>query len=507
MQGQKLSVRQRMINMMYLVLLAILAINVSVEVLKAFYKTEVSLKEMGKTIDTKNATILGNFTQLMKTQPENTRRWNDLAIQGKSLQDDFIAYVEGIKKEIEKESGGRITDEKGNATELRRGDNTDVSSNLMINMGKAKELRARLDATKKQMLALLPEEDRKYISPALYALDEKESTWEVGTFDNVPAAAVITTLTKIQNDCRILYSDILNTLYQKTTGELKPVDRLQAMVMPRKSNVLAGEPFEADIFLAAYDSKQTSQFIVDGKEFTPSEGMVNYKVPTHAQGNFTLSGMIRVKEKDGMKDYPFSTSYNVYNGFASVAADKLNVFFLGLDNPVTISVPGYPTDKVKVSISNGQIMRIRDNKYNVKPTVPGPAKITVSAQDDKGNWKSFGVFDYVVKRIPAPPATLGSLPQGLYSKGKLATQGRLVCNLGPEFIMGSISFRVLEYKCYVINRGILSSPYKVKGADYGNDVKNAIMSTRSGDMVVFTDIIVTGPSGDAKLGDITYRVQ
>src|SRR5690606_34186319 len=147
----------------------------------------------------------------------------------------------------------------------------DVSSNLMLNNGKGEELKKKVNKTREAFLKLLGEQDRNLISTNLIANDDKEKKWEVENFESVPVAAVVTNLTKMQNDCRMLYNDVLNLLYQKTSSKYKPIDMLRAMVVPKKSNILTGETFEADIFLAAYDSKETSEIVIGDKTFT-SEG-------------------------------------------------------------------------------------------------------------------------------------------------------------------------------------------------------------------------------------------
>ena len=124
----KLSIRQKMINMMYLVLLAILALNVSAEVLKAFYTMEVSLEKTGTNIDAKNNFILNSFSMLMKNQPEKTKQWNEKALEGKKITQDYVKYLEDLKRELEEVSGGRAIDDNGKTTEMKFSDNTDRKS-------------------------------------------------------------------------------------------------------------------------------------------------------------------------------------------------------------------------------------------------------------------------------------------------------------------------------------------------------------------------------------------
>lgn len=494
MATKKLSIRQKMINMMYLVLLAILALNVSAEVLKAFYTMEVSLEKTGENIDAKNKGVLNNFALLVKNQPDRAKEWNSRALKGEKIEREFGQYVESLKKEIEEISGGRETDEEGNTAELKFGDNTEKHANLMLNEGKAKELKDKINATRDKLLALVPFEDRKHIKTDMFTLDnDKGVLWENHTFEGVPVAAVMASLTKIQNDAKNTYADVLNVLYGKVGGDVQPIDRLFANIVPKSKSLMAGEGFEADIMLSAYDSRQATEIVIDGETYTNEGGTFKYKLPPAAQGEHTVKGVIKVRERDGVKEYPFNTTYKVFNGAAAVSADKMNIMYVGLKNPVSISVPGVPTDKIVATITNGRLNRVRDNQYEAVVNSSGDVYVNISERKDDGSLKSHGRHLFRAKDIPDPEASLGALKKTFYTKGALLAQNRLYAV--PKFDIGfaGVNFKVLSYEYMITVRGDLQGPFRVTGSAIPERVKTLIRQAKKGDNVIFKNIIVQGP--------------
>lgn len=503
----KLSIRQKMINMMYLVLLAILALNVSAEVLKAFYTMEVSLEKTGTNIDAKNNFILNSFSMLMKNQPEKTKQWNEKALEGKKITQDYVKYLEDLKRELEEVSGGRTIDDNGKTTEMKFSDNTEKPANLMLNKGKAKELKQKINETRDKLIALVPAEDRNKIKTDMFTLDEGNIKWENLTFEGVPVAAVMATITKLQNDGKNTYADVLNILYSKVGESIAPVDKLFANIVPKAKNIMVGEEFEADIMLSAYDSRQATEIVIDGKTYTNTDGKFNYKLPAGAQGEHTVKGIIKVKERDGVKEYPFNTTYNVFNGSAAVSADNMNVLYVGLENPISISVPGVPTDKVVATISNGTLRKDVDNRYTALVNTKGDVQINVSVRNDDGTVKPFGKYTFRAKNIPGASARLGSLKPAAETKTTLTTMNSLLAV--PDFDIGfrNMTYKVTSYSCLIRRRNDVIGPYTINGSLVTQEIKNQINTLKKGDLVVFANIKGKGPVGDIVMDDIVYTIR
>lgn len=503
----KLSLRQKMINMMYLVLLAILALNVSAEVLKAFYMMEVSMQKTGENIDAKNNYVLQSFAKLMGTQPERTKEWEAKAQQGRVLSDDFVKYIEQLKKELADESGGRKVDDAGKETELKNSDNTEKHANILLNKGKAAELKRRINEVRDRMIALVPQEDRKNIRTDLYTLDEGGKTWEVINFEGVPIAAVMATMTKLQNDCKNTYADVLNILYSKTGTAPVTIDVLEAHIIPKKPFVMAGDKFEADIFLAASDSKQAAEIVLDGQTYIAADGKFSYSKATVTQGEQTVKGMIKVKGRDGIKEYPFSTTYNVFSGFAAVSADAMKVLYMGLDNPISISVPGVPTDKVIASISSGSLAKVRDNKYIARVTSKGDVTINISVRNDDGSIKNFGQYVFKAKTPPPASAQLGGVKNSTESKGVILAQNTLFAVPAYDIGFAGVTYKVTSYNCLIRRKNDVIGPLQVTGNTITQGIKDQINTLKKDDVVIFTDIKGTGPLGAITMQGISYMIR
>lgn len=503
----KLSLRQKMINMMYLVLLAILALNVSAEVLKAFYMMEVSMRKTGENIDAKNNFVLQSFADLMKNQPERTKEWEAKAQQGRVLSEDFVKYIEQLKKELADESGGRVVDDAGKEAELKNSDNTEKHANILLNKGKAAELKRRINEVRDRLIALVPQEDRKNIRTDLYTLDENGKTWEVINFEGVPIAAVMATMTKLQNDCKNTYADVLNVLYSKTGNGPVTIDKLEAHIIPKKPFVMAGDKFEADIFLAASDSKQAAEIVLDGQTYSTPNGMFKYSKSTVTQGEQTVKGVIKVKGRDGLKEYPFSTTYNVFSGFAAVSADAMKVLYMGLENPISISVPGVPTDRVIATISNGSLAKVRDNQYIARVTARGTATINISVRNDDGSIKNFGQYVFKAKTPPAPSAQLGALKPSTESKGVILAQNALFAVPAYDIGFAGATYKVTSYSCLIRRKNDVIGPIQVSGSAVSQAIRDQINTLKKGDIIIFTDIKGTGPLGANTMPDISYTVR
>lgn len=503
----KLSLRQKMINMMYLVLLAILALNVSAEVLKAFYMMEVSMRKTGENIDAKNNFVLQSFADLMKNQPERTKEWEAKAQQGRVISEDFVKYIEQLKKELADESGGRVVDDSGKEAELKNSDNTEKHANILLNKGKAAELKRRINEARDRMIALVPQEDRKNIRTDLYTLDENGKTWEVINFEGVPIAAVMATMTKLQNDCKNTYADVLNVLYSKTGVGPVTIDVLEAHIVPKKPFVMAGDKFEADIFLAASDSKQAAEIVLDGQTYAAPNGMFNYSKQATTQGEQTVKGVIKVKGRDGLKEYPFSTTYNVFSGFAAVSADAMKVLYMGLENPISISVPGVPTDRVIATISNGSLAKVRDNQYIARVNAKGNVTINISVRNDDGSIKSFGQYVFRAKTPPPPSAQLGGLKPSTESKGVILAQNTLFAVPAYDIGFAGVSYKVTSYTCLIRRKNDFIGPISIIGSAVPQNIKDQINTLKKGDVIIFSEIKGRGPLGANTMPDISYTVR
>lgn len=504
MAGGKASPRQKMINMMYLVLTALLALNVSAEILKSFYLVEQSMDATGKNLDEKQALVMKAFNDAATKQGGRADSLYKIAVNVEKEVNGFVKYVEDLKTELTAE--GREEEGSDNAGQLKERSNMEKHANILINQKKGEELRNKINATNQKLLGFLDPKTRAEIKSLLVATNKDENhTWESELFEHSPLAAVVTLLTKIENDAKTTGSDIVSKLYAQISSDFKTVNTLEAKLFPKSDFVMSGEPFTADVLLSAYDNTQSFKVTINGKEYTSEAGKVAYTEPTSGNGVRKIKGQIEVQGRSGVEKYEFEREYTVFTGAASVSAEALNVFYIGLSNPITISVPGFSPDVVKASMTGGTLIPKGGNKYEVKVTQRGKATISVSVVQD-GKSKNMGGFDFKVLPIPKPEARWGTLEAGAYSSGSVKAQGMVNASLG-SFVYEGVKYTVTEYSFVKVPRRGEAQFAKNTGAIASPQIKSYVNSIKSGDKLIFSDIVATGPDGKRKLSPLVIDVQ
>lgn len=517
--GGKVSPRQKMINMMYLVLTAMLALNVSAEILKAFYLVEESMVKAGANIDAKNDDLMKAFAKQLKNQKEKTEPFYNKAQEAEKITKEFVQYVEDLKQQIITHDG-KIT----NPEDIREEDgqlvhksDIEIHAYMMISPEgpqKGKELKEKVNVTRDGLLNLLKpfkpleaEAQRIGGQTDLKAIDpEGPITWESELFEHSPQAAVVTLLTKIQNDAKNTCAEVLTALFSGITAEDVSFDMLVAKFIPDKSAVSLGEKFTADVILTAYDSKQQNKVVINGTEYQMENGVVKYEVTPNSAGDFKVEGFIEVNGKDGAKNYPFNTGYSVFKGEASISADKMNVLYIGLDNPITIAIPGKNPNDVKASLSGaGSLVNKGGGKYIAKVSKRGDVKIVVTVTED-GKSKTYSA-PFRVRSIPKPEARLGTLESGTHSSGAVKAQPGVYGTLGEGFAYEGVKYTIKSYLfVYSPKRG---DAVLVPGAGTAlpPQAKSILSRARSGDRIIIDNIEATGPDGKRNLSPLVITVR
>ncbi|HCS21192.1 MAG TPA: hypothetical protein DIW47_11645 [Bacteroidetes bacterium] len=512
MAGGKISPRQKMINMMYLVLTAMLALNVSAEILKAFYLVESSMVKAGANIDSKNADIMMAFQKQMKNQPEKTKPFYEKAKEAEKITKEFVTYVEDLKTKITT-NDGKITEPeeiRAKDGQLVNRDNIEQHAYLMIsNEGPKKglELKGRVNDTRDALLKLLApfkplanEAKRIGDQTDLRAIDPEGTakSWESELFEHSPQAAVVTLLTKIQNDAKNTEAEILTALFSGITADDMSFDMLVAKFIPDKSAVSLGEQFTADVILTAYDSKQTNKVVINGTEYQMENGVVKYTANPNSAGDFTVKGYIEVAGKDGVKPYEFESTYSVFKGEASISADKMNVLYIGLDNPITIAIPGKNPNDVKASISGaGSLINKGGGKYIARVTRRGDIKIVVTVTEN-GKSKTYQA-PFRVRSIPKPEAKLGTLESGTHSTGVIAAQPGVYGTLGEGFAYEGVKYSINSYLIVYSPRRGDAVMINGQGTALPPQAKSIMSRMKSGDRIIIDNIQATGPDGKRAL--------
>ncbi|MGL6021540.1 MAG: gliding motility protein GldM [Chitinophagaceae bacterium] len=504
--------RQKMINLMYLVLTAMLALNVSAEVLNAFEKLASSLDHSNRSVEEMNSITYKKFDAMVKTDPK-VLPLKEEADKIRHLSNEMFNYLEDVKQQIYTYSGGVGTvDVK---SEFGK-DNLDAASYILIEQdgGKqGKDLEQKLKDYRSNILNSVGEQGKIELEANMpLNLDVTNTSSDnigvnkefiVSYFYMTPTIAAIALIDKFQNDIRNTEAKAIDFLFKKIGQDVLVYDKIEPFVSATSNYVMQGETYEAQIGLAAFAEKSNPTITVDGNRVPVSGGIGTYRVTANGIGVHKLNIQIRYKKSNGAEEVTSKViEYSVgAPAGMSISADGLNLFYIGIDNPVTIAA-GTGDEKISASISQGSISRSGKGKYIVKVVEPGEAKVTVSVAGEKTT-----VFPFRVKNIPNPVCMVGDLESGSVPISKFKAQTGLLAVLQNfEF---DAYFTVEKFTVYFSGPGyedVLST--NNSGSTFTQDYYTKLSKAKSGTMINIMDIYVKGPDGKRrKLPAIAYNLR
>lgn len=423
-----------MINLMYLVLTALLALNVSAEVMNAFFTINKGINNSNAIVENTNQNILSSIqAQVEAYDNEQNKAILEKAKQVKVVSDEFVTYVEDLKTELFEAAGGPSDKDPSKPKRIK---DKDVTTRLLVGLqnepGQGYELKEKIEETRAKMLELVDNNPAvadqislKIDEEAVESSEQKD--WVMYNFMQMPVAAVFPILTKFQNDAKASATTVLNNyLNQLGVSEIK-FDLFQPAISARKGYVIRGEQYTADIFLSAYSSSagENTKIYVNGNQLPIEDGKASYETSTTSIGTKTYKVRIDVTNPltNETESYEKEFEYEVGERSVAVSADKMNVFYIGVDNPVSVSAAGISSNELNVTISGGEgtIRKVGSSNYLVnvkKPT--DECRINVTG----GGLRDSKVFR--VKRIPDPVARLGNQESGTIGNGTFKAQGGLI---------------------------------------------------------------------------------
>jgi gliding motility-associated protein GldM len=493
--------RQRMIGILYLVLLALLALNVPDSILDAFKNINNSLETSKSNVNTAVQQLFAAFENTkLKEEPARAKPIYDKAKKAQAIIGELDKYILSLKEEFVKQGGG-YDEEKG---DLVKRENEDISPNLMINEKKGTVLKDKINDTRAKLLALLTPEEQKMVSFSLEAKNPEKSvngkkSWEEINFGSgTPLTAAMTILTKIQTDAQNAESDVVKIILGKMDQAVVNLDKFAAVAVAPTSYLVQGQPYKAEVFLTASDSKSEPAISVNGSSLQIVDGKGVYSVPTNREGIFSWTGVIKVKQTDGsFKEYRTpQQSYQVARPSAVVSPDKMNVLYIGVNNPISVSAPGTPTDKVRVSMSGGSISSAGAGKYNVRVSSPGTARISVSAEVAPGKTQTLSSTEFRVKRIPDPIAKFAGKTGGSMATVALKAQNALFAKL-DNFDFDA-SFKVTKFTMILAKPRADAIVLSTSGGQLSSSMSSALNGIVPGTRVIFDNIVAVGPDGTSR---------
>ena len=399
------SPRQKMINLMYVVLMAMLALNVSTEVLNGFSVVEESLNRTTANATQENQAIYDDFAEQLKKNPQKVKQWFDRAQLVRQMSDSLYQLAADLKLAIVQEADGK----NGDVTNIRNREDLEAASQVMLAPGRGRggELYEAVNRFRERILTMVTDTLQQRVIASSLSTDPSPTAkamgknWQEYMFEDMPVAAAVTMLSKLQNDVRYAEGEVLHTLVSNIDVKDIRVNALNAFVIPNAQTVVRGDKFSAHIVMAAVDTTQAPQIFIGGREMDLPGGL--YETIASRTGDFTLEGYIQVRNgNDDLIKRDFSQKYSVVDPSATVSADLMNVLYAGYSNPLSISVPGVPVTKIQASMTGGTLQPVGPGRYIARPSTAGQDVTITVTSTNTGRAQQMGAFKFRVRRLPDP---------------------------------------------------------------------------------------------------------
>lgn len=530
MSSGKDTPRQKMIGMMYLVLTALLALNVSKDILDAFIVVNKGLETTNKNFTSRNEQLYTEFDLAKSVDPiKVTPNWKlaqDIKVKSASLTD----YIDKLQKELVAKTD-KVPQSEADTLQMANissKDNYDTPTNILIgetedgSTGVSRTLKNKLNDFKGMLVNCILPKDRKTIQLDINTEDpnsgENNENWELYHFFHRPVVASITILSKIKNDIKNAESLVVDYLLKQNDTETIKFDTIAAKVVPLSNYVLLGEEYKADVFLAAFSKTKKSEMLVGNynetnKSFTGNteeipvdRGLGHYTAKASKEGFASYSGVIKTKSATGEEMvFPFKSEYIVAKPSLTVAADKMNIVYLGLDNPISVSVPGVPNDRLTVVANNATLSKNGNGKYIMNNIRGQKVDVKVMATMEDGQKKDMGTMSFRVKRVPKPSPRIGEVKgEGLMSRDDFQRQKGIFANY--EDFDFEATCKITSYEMSVNTNGYINS-VSVKGNYITDEMHTIFKKLKKNEKVRFENIKAVGPDGQTvSLSPLTLKV-
>lgn len=525
--------RQLMITIMYLVLTALLALNVSAEIFNAFEMVDKGLRAANVSLDAAN----DGLPELIKSgakKKESLQKYADRVDPVRQLSKEGAAFINDIVNKLIDEGGNRngavddgdyVLGDDGSRIELRGKRNYDITTRLLVDKGIGMELKDKMLSIREQFLNYIDDEDKELFASSLTIEIDEDSwkksanpkkNWADFNFGHMPLGATLPIFSKFVNDIKSSEAAVLNYLANKvgTTTDVV-LDKFRVVAAPKKSYIIKGESYEADIFLSAAAGAGTKTGIsisVNGSPVrTDDEGVAKYTATPNSLGvqKYTASVTVTNPVTGEVQTFKNEFEYEVGERSVAISPTKMNVFYIGVDNPVEISAAGVPSAQIQVSMSGeggGTIRKNSDGTYTVNVTRPTAknefAKINVNAPGMSAS------KDFRVKRIPDPTPKLGGTERG----GTIG-DGQFKAYQGVIPVLDGFDFDArCEITDYLLVRSAKRSDPEFSpnsGARYNDKSRSLVAKAAATDIYIFKDIKCKCPGDPAArpIGDMVFTIK
>ncbi len=545
--------RQKMIAMMYLVYTALLALNVSVEILNGFVTVGDAMNESNKNIDTQIVEAYNMFDQAMILDSTKAVKYYEAAQTIRAYSDSvknlidegrygFLCYIQKsadvvrhnadqttTKRKIPLVDGSgnflldsaKVALDLGGLDIIEKKDNTDMGTHFFYNegTGKAIDIKNAIIEYKEKVAAVFRDtsltHDTVDVNFGMNVEGEFWSShagrlvsWEEYNFDGAIAVADIVCLSRMKSELMNAEYDAIKKLFGMIGKEDFKFDQIAAICRPTSSYVIQGGKYEMKVNVGAYDSKREFRAVINGAEYKSGpDGSITYTAGAGAPGERKVHGVVYMM-KDGVEEeYPFDESYFVAAPVAVTELVKMNVVYAGIDNPASIGVPGVASKDITPTITTGNATIVKDagdGNYIIKPTKIGKMSLKVMAKID-GQTKDMGTKEIRIKRIPKPSLRIGS-----FKSGDQVSKAEITANPVLRASMEDFDFQIpaLKINSFVFNvQGSGALDLNGSGNRLTPEMISRINNAKRGQKIYITDVTVKTPDGATHSLDCTLRLK
>lgn len=548
-----------MIQMMYLVYTAMLALNVSAEVVEGFKTVGNAMTKSNENMVTKLDDTYNNFEAALKNNPAKVKEKYDKAQEIKKLSNELVYTIDTVTYsfigEITQKADISIIDPNDKEKTIKRTinlmnadgsknfdsiaealrvggfswiqklDNNHIGTPYFIGKaegkevteGAAAEVKRRIIEYKKAVKEKLGA-DSSHVALGLSVEDMhlnsegKPLSWEQLNFNNTVAGAALVTLTRMKAEVMNAEFDAVNMLYKQIKSNDFSFDKVAVITRPKSSYIMQGGKYELIVNVGAYDSKAKFEATVGGTRFTANDtGAVVYSTVCNATGPRTVTGTVYVKNDNGTSSYDFKESYFVAEPMAVFELTEMNVVYSGIDNPVRISIPGIAAHNLVVSLADpNQATIVPDTKagagnYIIKPKV-NKGKIKVNASFKDGNQTRFaGSTEFRARPLPDPKIYLGTIEagRGIPINDLKGMKGPSV-RYGPDFAF-HMKTPTINKQTIDITKVNGATDIENRGQQWGAEVMSYIQKAKPGCKITLS-IDVNMPDGTKRNISSTFRI-
>jgi gliding motility-associated protein GldM len=532
--------RQKMINIMYLVLTALLALNVSVQILNAFVAVNNGLVLTNKNFDLKNQSTMALFEKALANDRKKTKPFYDKAVIVQTESRKICSFIDTLKSVLiaTTDAKTRKTADTINPIDISAKDNFDIPTHIMIrddldedgSKGQAHEMKRKLADFRHLVMAMCDPKDTAFLNIGLKTGDnkyskewEKKVTWEVDNFYERPLVAEIVLLSKEQNDVKNVEATMEQYLLSSVSSNDFKVSGFEPEMIPSSNYVLLGDSFKAKLFVSAVSkTQQPTIYVGDVDTITGKiikgghvdsvrvrEGTGYYSVKTDHEGTVKYAGSINVKAPDGtIKSYAFHSSYLVAKPAVVISPTEMNVFYIGVDNPVEISAPGFSAEDLRPSFQGpGSIAQKGHGQYVVRVTSGAGTKchIGVSAKKlDGSGSQNFPPQEFRIKAVPDPICYVLN-KKGNIRVPKVQLQLAETVQARMENFDFNLPYTVTAFTMIVSVNGV-NKNFTASGEKFTTEMHGIMKVLPVGSTIVIADVHCSSAAGPKVIPGVTLSI-